>query len=84
MGLFDDAKPAGKRPRKVEPHYRVFTLVEVDNACDHEPGCTIEAVAVGNTAHYIVKKANGTIDAMYPFSSVEAVELIEEEDSEED
>jgi hypothetical protein len=82
MSLFEDAKPVRNQHRKVTPYYQVIVIGDEDNAYNHEPGCTVEAVPVGNEAHYVVKKANGTIDAMYPFSSVLSIELIEEEDQE--
>ena len=80
MGIFDESKPAGKPSGKFVPYYRVTTLADQSSEYDHEPGCTIEAIPVGNTAHYVVKNPSGKIDAMYPFSSVEAIELVEEED----
>jgi hypothetical protein len=83
MGIFDEAKPAA-RPGKFQPYYRVCIIDRPDSEYDHEPGCTIEAVAVGNTAHYVVKKPDGRIDGMYPISSVEAIELVNEPDEEEE
>ena len=81
MSIFDEAKPSGRAP-KFQPYYKVCILDRPDSEYDHQPGCTIEAVAVGNTAHYVVKAADGRIDGMYPFSSVEAIELVTEEDEE--
>ena len=83
MGLFDDPKPEEKHPEKIVPFYRVYTIADEENTWEHEQGSTIEAIAVGNVAHYVVKNPNGTIDAMYPFSSVESVQLIKELDEEE-
>ncbi len=83
MSLFEEAKPAGKAAR-FQPYYKVYVIDRPDDEYDHDPGCIIEAVAVGNTAHYVVKKANGQIDGMYPFSSVEAIELVDQEEDEEE
>lgn len=82
MSLFDQSKPIGKAG-KFQPYYRVYVINSPEEEYDHDPGCTIEAVGVGNTAHYVVKNPNGQIEAMYPFSSVEAVELVDEEQDEE-
>jgi|GEM_PF-3686595 len=82
MGLFDEVKPEDNKRRKVTPYYQIVTVGDGDNAFNHEPGCTVEAVAVGNQAHYVVKKPTGVVDAMYPFASVISIELITEEDEE--
>jgi hypothetical protein len=81
MSLFDSENPVEKKPKKIKPFYRVYTMTE-DEAVDHEPDCLVEAVAVGNEAHYVVKKADGTIDGMYPFSNVEYVIRVTEEEEE--
>jgi hypothetical protein len=47
MSLFEDAKPVRNQHRKVTPYYQVIVIGDEDNAYNHEPGCTVEAVPVG-------------------------------------
>ena len=84
MSLFDSQSSQEKRGRKIKPFYRVYTIGDDDNKIDHDPDCVVEAVAVGNDAHYVVKKPDGTIDGMYPFSSVECIWRVTEEEDAED
>lgn len=84
MGVFDYQRP-GQKPEEQEgststfkPFYRVYTQGPDGDQIDHEPDCVVEAVAVGNQAHYVVKRRDNSIDAMYPFSSVECVQRIVE------
>ena len=76
MAFFEDARPAPEEKEK--PYYEITTVDGKE--WPHEPGCTIEAVPVGNTAHYVVKDSKGKIDGMYPFSSVSCVQLYDPED----
>jgi hypothetical protein len=79
MSLFDNPEPSAKRASRDDSFFRVYTHADSDGEYDHDPGCTMEAVAVGNQAHYVVKRLDGKIDAMYPFSSVECIQLVKDE-----
>ena len=76
MGLFDEPKRPARS--KASPFYRVET--PEDNQYDFAPGCSVEAVAVGSEAHYVVTGADNKMQAMFPFKSVVCVRLIDDED----
>lgn len=76
MSLFENARPA---PMEKKGSYYEITTVDGKD-WPHEPGCTIEAVPVGNAAQYVVKDSRGRIDGLYPFSSVTSVQLYDSEE----
>jgi hypothetical protein len=80
MGFFEDMKR--EETKKSAPFYRVETVD--GNQYDYEPGSTVEAVAVGSEAHYIVKGSGMRVVSMHPFKSVLCVRLIEDEEYEEE
>ncbi len=83
MGIFDSENPRERRTERFRPFYRVYTVGTDGDEIDHDPDCVIEAVPVGSVAHYVVKKQDGTVDAYYPFNSVECIWRVTQEDTEE-
>ncbi len=84
MSMFESDSSAEKKPKKIKPYYRVYTLNDDGEEFNHDDDCVVEAVAVGNVAHYVVKKPDGSIDGMYPFTSVEGVWRVTEEEDEDE
>jgi hypothetical protein len=84
MSLFETESSSEKKPKKIKPFYRVYTIGDDGDELDHDPDCVVEDIAVGNQAHYVVKKPDGTIDGMYPFTSVECVWRVTETEDEEE
>jgi len=79
MGIFDEPKKGLKA--KPAPFYRVEATQ--DSQYDYEPGTTVELVAVGPVAHYVLKGPDSRVHGMHPYDSVLCVRLVDDEDEEE-